>query len=88
MIGLASVLLLIGLASAIFATASHDRQVAAIGSARPDVVANMMVANSSDANETREPLAELGVAPSASSADENATDAVKPAEQRPTAVHR
>ena len=79
MIGLAAVLLLIGLASAIFATANHDRQVAAIGSARPDVVANMMSDNGADPATTKEPLAELGVAPSAATADENATGIVTPA---------
>ncbi|MEG3178148.1 hypothetical protein U1872_18040 [Sphingomonas sp. RB3P16] len=73
MIGLAAVLLLIGLASAIFATANHDRQVAAIGSARPDVVANMISDNATDAASAtaKEPLAELGVAPSAATTDEN-----------------
>ena len=67
MIGLAAVLLLIGLASAIFATMNHERQVAAIGSARADVVATMVSGNSADAQAgaTKEPLAELGVAPSA-----------------------
>lgn len=67
MIGLAAVLLLIGLASAIFATANHDRQVAAVGSARPDTVANMMAGNAIDpaGAGNKEPLAELGVAPSA-----------------------
>lgn len=74
MIGLASVLLLIGLASAIFATASHERQVAAIGSARADIVANMIASNAADSAATsREPLAELGIAPSA--ADGNALKA-------------
>uniref|UniRef100_UPI0035CA030B hypothetical protein n=1 Tax=uncultured Sphingomonas sp. TaxID=158754 RepID=UPI0035CA030B len=83
MIGLAAVLLLIGLASAIFATANHDRQVAAIGSARPDVVANMMVGNSVDpATATaKEPLAELGVAPSAATADGNDSEVPAPARQ-------
>ena len=66
MIGLAAVLLLIGLASSIFATMSHERQVAAIGSARADVVATMLPGNATDpqAASTKEPLAELGVAPS------------------------
>ena len=68
MIGLAAVLLLIGLAAAIFSTATHERQVAAIGAANADVVANMVDGNSADAA-TKEPLAELGVAPSASGND-------------------
>ena len=72
-IGLAAVLLLIGLAAAIFSTASRERAV--IGGARPDVVANMAMANTAlpmDAP-TNEPLAELGVAPSA--APDNAVSA-------------
>lgn len=72
MIGLAAVLLLIGLAAAIFSTANHDRQVIAIGSARADVVANISGdASATGAAANREPLAELGVAPSAEV--ENAT---------------
>lgn len=73
MIGLAAVLLLIGLAAAIFATVSRDRQVAAIGSARPDVVATMVSGNTTDS--AKEPLAELGVAPSAVTPASNQSDA-------------
>lgn len=72
MIGLAAVLLLIGLAAAIFATISRDRQVAAIGSARADVVATMVSGNVVDP--AKEPLAELGVAPSAVSPVGNQSD--------------
>jgi hypothetical protein len=72
MIGLAAVLLLIGLAAAIFATISRDRQVAAIGSARPDVVATMVSGNMVDP--AKEPLAELGVAPSAVTQASNQND--------------
>lgn len=72
MIGLAAVLLLIGLAAAIFATVSRDRQVSAIGSARPDVVATMVSGNTTDA--AKEPLAELGVAPSAVTPASNQSD--------------
>ena len=73
MIGLAAVLLLIGLAAALFATVSPERQVAAVGAANADVVANMVSSNSADAAlAAREPLAELGVAPSA--AGTNAMD--------------
>ena len=64
MIGLAAVLLLIGLAAAIFSTASHERQVAAVGAANAQVVANLVDGNSADAA-SKEPLAQLGVAPSA-----------------------
>jgi len=73
MIGLAAVLLFIGLAAAIFATANHDRQVVAIGSAREDVVANIVsgAPGAGGGAVNKEPLAELGVAPSAEV--ENAT---------------
>ena len=65
MIGLAAVLLIIGLAAAIFSTASRERAV--VGGARADVVANMAMANTTMPQDrpTNEPLAELGVAPSA-----------------------
>ena len=74
MIGLAAVLLLIGLAAAIFATMNHDRAIAAIGSARPEVVSAIVSGNSADpaAAATKEPLAELGVAPSAAVIDNSA----------------
>lgn len=66
MIGLAAVLLLIGLAAAIFSTASKERPLIVVGGARPDVVANMAAGNQAPPAEgtTSEPLAELGVAPS------------------------
>lgn len=67
MIGLAAVLLLIGLAAAVFSIASRDRAVA--GGAHPDVVANLLATNLTAPRDapTNEPLAEMGVAPSASS---------------------
>ncbi|MGI4732751.1 MAG: hypothetical protein ACRYFW_13535 [Janthinobacterium lividum] len=61
MTGLAIVLLLIGLASAILRSVSHERPVGSSGSAKPDVVAN--IAASNDASPAGEPLAEIGVAP-------------------------
>ena len=66
MIGLAAVLLLIGLAAAIFSTASKERPLIVVGGARPDVVANMAAGNQAAPVVTpgNEPLAELGVAPS------------------------
>ena len=80
MIGLAAVVLLIGLASAIFSAASRDRPVAVAGGGTAAVVANLTITNSADpATVDDEPLAELGVAPSA---DTNATTPV-PA-MRPT----
>ncbi|WP_380778423.1 hypothetical protein [Sphingomonas sp. R86520] len=65
MIGLAAVVLLIGLASAIIGSASRERPVATAGAAQADVVANMGVSNATEASGTSEPLAEMGVAPSA-----------------------
>lgn len=67
MIGLAAVVLLIGLASAIIGSANRERPVATAGTAQPDVVANMGVSNLVDASGAGEPLAEMGVAPSANS---------------------
>jgi len=75
MIGLAAVLLLIGLAAAIFATMNQNREVAAIGSARPEAVSAMVSGNGADAAAaaTTDPLAELGVAPSAELVGNTAT---------------
>ena len=64
LIGLAAVLMLIGLASAVFNSVNRERPVTAIGGAQPARVAEM--ANTSGATgSTNEPLAELGVAPPA-----------------------
>lgn len=63
MIGLAAVVLLIGLASAIMRTATRSPVTAAAGGAKRDIVANMVDGNSA-ADSSGEPLAELGVAPS------------------------
>lgn len=63
MVGLAGIMLLIGLASAIFSTVNRDAPVRAAGAARPDVVANMVDAAPS-ASSGSEPLAEIGVTPS------------------------
>ncbi len=71
MTGLASVLVLIGLASAVFSSASTEPGVTAIGASKPDVVANM-TDTAIDNMTANEPLAELGVAPSAST--ENVAD--------------
>lgn len=60
MIGLAVVVLLIGLASAIIGSATRDRTGLALSASQPGV-ANMAMANQAAA----EPLAELGVAPMA-----------------------
>lgn len=60
-IGLAIVILLIGVASAIMRTASREAPIATIGAPKADVVANLAVANLQQ--DAGEPLAELGVAP-------------------------
>lgn len=66
MIGLAAVLLLIGLAAAIFSTASREPAVS--GGARPDVVANLTTGNDlAGLSDGTEPLADLGVTPSTAS---------------------
>ena len=65
MIGLAAVVLLIGLASAIIGSTNRERPVATAGTAQADVVANMVVSNSVAVAGSGEPLAEMGVAPSA-----------------------
>ena len=64
MIGLAAVVLLIAIASAIIGSVTRERPIATVGSPKADVVANMGVANEI-AEGSNEPLAELGVAPSA-----------------------
>lgn len=71
MTGLAMVLVLIGLATAIFSSANRDEPVTAIGAPNASVVANMTVEPVDLATEKDkdEPLAELGVAPSTSSTD-------------------
>jgi hypothetical protein len=64
MIGLAAVVLLIALASAIIGTATRERPIATAGAASADMVANIALSNATDES-AGEPLAELGVAPSA-----------------------
>lgn len=77
MIGLAGVMLLIGLASAIFSTVNRDQPVRAAGAARPEVVANM-VDTAPTVAAGSEPLAEIGVTPSTG-------NTAAPASTRPTA---
>ena len=64
MTGLAAVVLLIGLAAAIFGAASRERPISVAGAPKAEVIANMMLANEMAADGDDEPLAELGVAPS------------------------
>lgn len=63
MTGLASVALLIALASAIFSSVSDEAPVRGDGAPKPDVVANLTAANQTATEGANEPLAELGVAP-------------------------
>lgn len=65
LIGLAAVMLLIGLASVIIGSATRERPVDVIGAPKPEVVANLAIDNG--LAPSTEPLAELGVAPSANS---------------------
>jgi hypothetical protein len=60
MTGLAVVMIVIGLGSVMFSSASRDEPVSAIGGSNQSVVANM-----TDGNLVQDrPVAELGVAPS------------------------
>ena len=62
LIGLAAIVLLIIVASAIIGTARRERPIDTVGAAQPDVVANMAVIDK-NASPSAEPMAELGVAP-------------------------
>ena len=66
-IGLATVLLLIGLVAAAFGVVSRERPGTAVGAANSDVAANLTMSNDAAPSDaaTGEPLAELGVAPAA-----------------------
>lgn len=65
MIGLAAVILLIGLASAIFSSANREPPMVAVGAPETATVVDLTITNSALAGDpANEPLAELGVAPS------------------------
>ncbi len=68
LIGLAAVLLMIGVTATIFGIVSREKPGVAIGAPKADVAANLTAANGASPNAapTSEPLAELGVAPAAS----------------------
>ena len=68
MIGLAAVLLMIGVAAALFAIVSRERPLNAVGAPKVDVATNLAASNSTAPVDTAtsEPLAEMGVAPAAS----------------------
>ncbi|RYG84397.1 MAG: hypothetical protein EON59_13370 [Alphaproteobacteria bacterium] len=70
--GLAIVLVLIGLASAIFSSANRDQPVAAVGAPNASVVANITVGTTANGIAEKgkdEPLAEMGVTPSTASTE-------------------
>lgn len=87
MTGLASVLLLIALASAVLSWASKEQPVAVLGAPKADVVANLTQPNATDPaagdQPAKEPLAELGVAPSAAPETSNGSAIAKPVPPRP-----
>ncbi|GAA0727256.1 hypothetical protein GCM10009106_03060 [Sphingomonas japonica] len=76
--GLASVVLLIGVAAAVWSSASREAPVTAVGASNSAVVANItspIDATGDAAAVETEPLAELGAAPSTASTEEvNAAD--------------
>ena len=77
--GLAIVLVLIALASAIFTSANREEPVAAVGASNALVVANMTAPGNVAADAGNdEPLAELGVTPSTGSADATGTPTPSP----------
>lgn len=69
MIGLAAVILLIGLASVLFSGVREQRGRAAAGGGDAAVVANMAATDPASSNASDEPLADLGVAPGSASVD-------------------
>lgn len=77
LIGLGAVLLLIGLASAVFNSVNRERPVTAIGGAQPATVA-AMTGNQQATPTQGEPLAELGVAPAATIATANRAASARP----------
>lgn len=89
-IGLAAVLLLIGLAAAIFSTVSKEKPLAVAGGAHADVVANMVSGNDSPqaGAPTNEPLAELGVTPSTAAQNGNGAKASRPPEAKSVPADR
>ncbi|MGN6374051.1 MAG: hypothetical protein ACTHMG_00690 [Sphingomonas sp.] len=89
MTGLAVILLLIALASAIFPWTSKDKPIDVAGGSDANVVANISITNDNAPAPSgkSEPLAELGVAPSTvganTAAPENQTVAVPPVDAPP-----
>lgn len=78
--GLAVVLLLIGMASAVFNSASRERPVSVVGGPKPAIVAELSNSTAPDTL-VSEPLAELGLTPSAETTG-NAAGAALPQNNR------
>ncbi|WP_374145212.1 hypothetical protein [Sphingomonas sp. 28-63-12] len=79
MTGLAFVMLLIGLASAIFSSASREPAAATAADGRKTaLIANLASPAGNGADPVKEPLAELGVAPSAATEALNVTAPLPP----------
>ncbi len=77
LVGLAAVILLIGLASAVFSAANRERAAEAAAAAKTEAVTSAAAANTTTpADAAKEPLAELGVAPT--TAEANATSPEAP----------
>jgi hypothetical protein len=69
MIGLAAIILLIGLASLVLSGARDGRADGAAAGSNAAVVATMASADDAPGNDSDEPLADLGVAPGSASVD-------------------
>lgn len=76
MTGLAVIVLLIALASAIFLSASTEQALTGTGAPKTADMANAATANEADAS--KEPLAEIGVTPSAAADPDPAANAAAP----------
>jgi len=72
MTGLAMVIVLIGLASVVFTSANRERPVTAVGASNVTVVADIADTSNASDMKNNEPLAEIGVAPSAQLANSSA----------------
>lgn len=79
MIGLAAVILLIGLASAIFSAVRQDGSAVVAGAPKADVVSNLIVTNEAGGAPANEPLVDLGVSPGAATVASNGSAPTPPA---------
>ncbi|CAN5498622.1 hypothetical protein BH09PSE4_BH09PSE4_02530 [soil metagenome] len=86
--GLAVVLLLIGLASAVFNSASREKPVAVVGGPKPDVVAQLSNSVSPSDTAANEPVAELGLTPGTETSAINAADVDDSLRAQQSRAHR